>query len=57
MNPRGDLYSVERIGEQLRGMKGKAPAQIGEALLTDLRRHTAGCEQNDDISLVVFGRA
>jgi len=56
MNPRGELYSVERIGEQLGGMKGKAPAQIGEALLADLRRHTTGCEQNDDISLVVFGR-
>jgi len=56
MNPRGDFYTVERIGEQLRGMKATAPAQIGEALLADLRRHTAGCEQNDDISLVVFGR-
>ena len=56
MNPQRELYSVERIHQQLRGMHGKGPAEIGEALLADLRRHVAGCEQYDDISLVVFGR-
>ncbi|MHC4176473.1 MAG: PP2C family protein-serine/threonine phosphatase, partial [Planctomycetota bacterium] len=56
MSPRRELYSVERIEEQLRGMNGKGPAEIGEALLDDLRRHVADCEQYDDISLVVFGR-
>ncbi len=56
LSPQGEFYKVERIYEQLRGMKGKGPAEIGQALLADLRRHVAGCEQYDDISLVVFGR-
>lgn len=57
MSPRRELYSVERIDRQLSAMKDKRPAEIGEALLADLRRHVADCEQNDDVSLVVFGRA
>jgi sigma-B regulation protein RsbU (phosphoserine phosphatase) len=56
MNARRELYTTERLYEQLRGMEARGPIEIGEALLADLRRHTADCQQNDDISLVVFGR-
>jgi len=53
---RDDLYSVERVKEQLGRIEGKTAAEIGEALLEDVRRHTAGCQQSDDVSLVVFRR-
>jgi len=55
-SPEDELYSVERVAEQLRRMGGRRAAEIGQALLQDVRRHAAGCEQNDDISLVVFRR-
>jgi serine phosphatase RsbU (regulator of sigma subunit) len=56
MNSREELYTDERIAEQLGRSAGKGPAEIGRVLLDDVRRHTAGCEQSDDISLVVFQR-
>jgi len=55
-NPEDKLYSDERVGEQLRRMEADTAARIGQALLEDVRRHVAGCEQSDDISLVVFRR-
>jgi sigma-B regulation protein RsbU (phosphoserine phosphatase) len=55
-NTRDELYSDERILEQLRRTEGNSAAEIGQALLEDVRRHAAGCEQSDDISLVVFRR-
>ncbi|HUT89327.1 MAG TPA: SpoIIE family protein phosphatase [Thermoguttaceae bacterium] len=51
-----ELYSDERVGGQLRRMEADTAAGIGQALLEDVRRHAAGCEQSDDISLVVFRR-
>ncbi len=56
MNAAEELYSDERICEQLEGLQGKPPEQIGRRLLEDVRRHAAGHPQSDDISLVVFGR-
>jgi len=56
MNSHGELYSVERIHAQVAGMAGAEPARLGEALIEDVRRHLGDCDQNDDISLVVFGR-
>lgn len=55
-SPQDELYSDERVGEQLRQTEADTAAQIGQALLEDVRRHAAGCEQSDDISLVVFRR-
>jgi sigma-B regulation protein RsbU (phosphoserine phosphatase) len=57
MDSRGELYSVERIHAKVAGMGRAEPAELGEALIEDVRRHLGGCEQNDDISLVVFRRA
>jgi serine phosphatase RsbU (regulator of sigma subunit)/pSer/pThr/pTyr-binding forkhead associated (FHA) protein len=56
MDSQEELYSIDRIREQLEGMEGKGPAEIGQALLEDVRRHGGDCEQSDDISLVVFQR-
>jgi len=56
-NSHDELYSVERVGERLGKMEGRGAAEIGQALIEDVRRHAAGCQQADDISLVVFRRA
>jgi serine phosphatase RsbU (regulator of sigma subunit) len=32
------------------------PADLGKAILADVKRHAAGRAQNDDITLMVFGR-
>ena len=53
---REELYSVERVRRQVETAKGETAAEIGEALLEDVRRHTAGSRQSDDVSLVVFRR-
>lgn len=55
MNPANELYSVERLRE-LVAKGSSSPAQLGAAILADVRRHAAGRAQNDDITLMVFGR-
>ncbi|HUE17575.1 MAG TPA: SpoIIE family protein phosphatase, partial [Planctomycetaceae bacterium] len=55
MNPAGDLYGDKRVREFLRKSRGK-PAEIGKALLADVRSHANGRDQNDDITIMVFGR-
>ncbi len=55
MNPQGDLYGLERLREIV--SKG-APnaAELGKIIREDVRRHANGREQNDDITLMTFGR-
>lgn len=55
MNPKGELYGEKRVREFFRNSKGSA-AEIGKALLADVRTHAAGRPQNDDITIMVFGR-
>lgn len=55
MNPQGDLYGDKRVREFLRNSHGSA-AEIGKALLADVRAHANGRPQNDDITIMVFGR-
>jgi serine phosphatase RsbU (regulator of sigma subunit) len=55
MNPKGDLYGDKRVREFLRKSHGTA-AEIGKALLADVRAHANGRPQNDDITIMVFGR-
>lgn len=55
MNPKGDLYGDKRVREFLRKSHGTA-AEIGKALLADVRAHANGRAQNDDITIMVFGR-
>jgi len=55
MNPKGDLYGMER----LRGFVGNgadSPADLGISIREDVRKFANGREQNDDITLMVFGR-
>ena len=55
MNPKGELYGDKRVREFLRNSRGTA-AEIGKALLADVRAHANGRAQNDDITIMVFGR-
>jgi serine phosphatase RsbU (regulator of sigma subunit) len=55
MNSAGELYGTGRVVEFVRN--GPAPAaELGRALLADVRRHAAGHPQSDDITIMTFGR-
>jgi len=55
MNPAGELYTGERVLEFVRNGSPKAE-ELGMSLLTDVRRHANGRPQNDDITIMAFGR-
>lgn len=55
MNPAGDLYGLDRLREMIT-KNAPRPADLGKAILADVKRHAAGRAQNDDITLMVFGR-
>ncbi|MCA8996797.1 MAG: SpoIIE family protein phosphatase [Planctomycetaceae bacterium] len=55
MDPDNELYGME----QLREFVAKAspnPRELGIALREDVRRHAKGRPQNDDITMLAFGR-
>ena len=55
MNPKSELYTIERL--QAFVANGSArPSELGPAIREDVKQHAAGREQNDDITLMVFGR-
>jgi serine phosphatase RsbU (regulator of sigma subunit) len=56
MNPAGDLYGTERLRETV-ARNPPEPAKLGQAILADVKRHAGGREQNDDITLMVYGRS
>ena len=55
MNPNGKLYGLEQL-RQMISTHDPQPADLGRSILADVRRHAAGRPQNDDITLMVFGR-
>lgn len=55
MNPAGDLYTKERVREFITNFGPKAD-ELGKALLLDVRKHANGRPQNDDITIMTFGR-
>jgi serine phosphatase RsbU (regulator of sigma subunit) len=56
MNPAGDLYGVERLRETI-VKSPHEPAKLALSILGDVKRHAGGRAQNDDITLMVFGRS
>ncbi|MCH9655278.1 MAG: SpoIIE family protein phosphatase [Planctomycetes bacterium] len=56
MNPAGELYTLDRMREFLKANREKNAAELGQALLADVRRHADGRPQNDDITIMTFGR-
>jgi serine phosphatase RsbU (regulator of sigma subunit) len=55
MNPAGELYGTDRLKQLLSASQG-GPSATGRAILADVRRHAAGRDQNDDITVMTFGR-
>lgn len=55
MDPASNLYGKDRVLDFIR--EGSAdPEQLGKDLLADVRSHANGRPQNDDITIMVFGR-
>jgi sigma-B regulation protein RsbU (phosphoserine phosphatase) len=55
MNPDGELYTKERVREFV-AAGSPDPTEMGRSLLADVRIHADGREQNDDITIMTFGR-
>lgn len=55
MDPNGELYTKERVWDFVR-TGSPDPEELGRALLSDVRRHANGRDQNDDITIMTFGR-
>ncbi|GAB4138563.1 MAG: SpoIIE family protein phosphatase [Planctomycetaceae bacterium] len=55
MNEHSELYSKERVVEFVKNGPAKAE-DLGRALLADVRQHANGRPQNDDITIMTFGR-
>ena len=55
MDPDSKLYSKERVLDFIRDGSSD-PEQMGKDLLADVRSHAKGRPQNDDITIMVFGR-
>ncbi|QDT99084.1 SpoIIE family protein phosphatase [Gimesia aquarii] len=56
MNPEGELYTLDRMRDFIKANRDKNAAELGQALLADVRRHANGRPQNDDITIMTFGR-
>ena len=55
MNAAGDLYGIETLRNLVQKETGDTQ-QLGTKIRADVRRHAGGIPQNDDITLMVFGR-
>ena len=55
MNPDGELYTLERMRSFLLAGPRQAD-ELGRALLADVRAFADGRDQNDDITIMTFGR-
>lgn len=55
MNAKGEFYGAERTIDFIKNGPAKAD-ELGKALLADVRKHAAGHPQNDDITIMAFGR-
>jgi serine phosphatase RsbU (regulator of sigma subunit) len=56
MNPNSDLYGVERLRELMQQSVGGHADALGKVILADVRKFANGRPQNDDITIMVFGR-
>ena len=56
-NPEQELYGNQRIIETLASVKQNSVADCGETLIRDIKQFAAGESQQDDICLVILGRA
>ena len=55
MNHNSDLYTVERLRD-MTIKNSPVPSVLGPIIRADVKKHADGRPQNDDITLMVFGR-
>ncbi|WP_437201638.1 SpoIIE family protein phosphatase [Planctomicrobium sp. SH664] len=55
MDPKNALYGIDRLMKFIE-TGARKPSDLGVAIREDVRKHANGREQNDDITLMVFGR-
>lgn len=56
MNHEGELYTLERLRKFVENGPAST-AEMGKTLLADVRKHADGRPQNDDITIMTFGRS
>ena len=56
MNPANELYGIERLRELMKASTGGQADALGKVILADVRKFANGRPQNDDITIMVFGR-
>jgi len=56
MNPASDLYGVDRLRDLMKASEGGHADELGRTILADVRKFANGRPQNDDITIMVFGR-
>lgn len=56
MNHGGELYGIERLRQLVQKSQAGAAEELGKTILADVRKHADGRPQNDDITIMVFGR-
>ena len=54
-NAAGQQYTIERMRKRVEAADG-TPQGTGESLMTDVRAHITGVDQDDDMCLVVLRR-
>jgi sigma-B regulation protein RsbU (phosphoserine phosphatase) len=57
MNPDNDLYGMDRLRDLMKNSTGGHADALGKVILADVRKFANGRPQNDDITIMVFGRA
>lgn len=55
MNHESELYGIEQLKETIKNGSSE-PTPLGNEILKDVKRHANGRPQNDDITLMTFGR-
>ncbi|OYW24839.1 MAG: stage II sporulation protein E [Planctomycetales bacterium 12-60-4] len=56
MNPNSDLYGVDRLKQLVHSSTAGKAEELGTTILADVRKFADGRPQNDDITIMVFGR-
>ena len=56
MNAKAELYGVDRLRELMAASTGGHADELGKTILADVRKFADGHPQNDDITIMVFGR-
>jgi sigma-B regulation protein RsbU (phosphoserine phosphatase) len=55
-NALGEQYSIERVRKQV-AQHGADIQAAGDEIIKNVTRHIVGCDQEDDMCLVILGRS